>query len=163
MEFFRDSQYISQLVGFCKDQLSLIMKYYPEGSVDEWLLKQKWNIKIRVNCLLHIARGIALLHERQVAHCDLKPQNVLVEARMEVCFVLTDFGISKILTSEYLASQAFQIRNLRGLTVPYAAPDLIQRFRRKGVIGTPIEEKAGDVYAFGCIVYFILNNTGPWY
>jgi hypothetical protein len=39
----------------------------------------------------------------------------------------TDFGISKILTDEYLASQAFQIRNMRGLTISLAAPDALKR------------------------------------
>jgi serine/threonine protein kinase len=92
----------------------------------------------------------------------LKPENILVELRADMHhFLLTDFGISKILTDEYLASKAFQIRNLRGLTISYAAPDAMKRFRQKQ-IGTPNLEKAGDVYSLSCLMFFLMNQTAPW-
>jgi serine/threonine protein kinase len=92
-----------------------------------------------VNCG-DIANGILALHSRHVAHCDLKPQNILVEQeKTRPWFLLTDFGISKILTDEYLASEAFQIRTIRGLTVAYAAPDVMKRFRQK-LTGTPAKK-----------------------
>jgi serine/threonine protein kinase len=165
MQFFADSDYVAKLVGYSTTPLCLVMKYYSLGSLDSWLERDSGSItkKVMNGIVRDISRGLFVLHQRQVAHCDIKPQNVLVEMKEEKfrC-VLTDFGISKILTNEYLASEAFQIRNLRGLTVPYAAPDALARFRKKNVIGTPEEEKAGDVYSFGIVIYYILTIKNAW-
>jgi serine/threonine protein kinase len=165
MEFFADSPYVAKLIGYCQEPVCLIMKYYSCGSLDNWTEKnsetaRKYKFKVKI--CKDLASGIEVLHNRQVAHCDLKPQNVLVEDQPgQLRFLLIDFGISKILTDEYLASEAFQIRNLRGLTVPYAAPDALLRFRSK-TAWSPNEEKAGDVYSFACIVFFLLTHLSPW-
>jgi proprotein convertase subtilisin/kexin type 5 len=135
MEFFSDSEFIAKLIGVCRQPVCLLMKYYPLGSLENWMEKDKSLVsrskgtKLNIGC--DIACGVLVLHSRQVAHCDLKPQNILVEEKeTRPRFLLTDFGISKILTSEYLASEAFQMKNLRGLTLPYAAPDVIECFKK---------------------------------
>jgi proprotein convertase subtilisin/kexin type 5 len=166
MEFFVDSEYVAKLIGYCKEPVCLLMKYYPLGSLENWTESNKLFVKESRRCKLviccDIAQGILVLHSRQVAHCDLKPQNILVEKqRTRPRFLLTDFGISKILTEEYLASEAFEIRNIRGLTVSYAAPDVMIRFRKK-LTGSPKEEKAGDIYSFGVILFFLLTLFDPW-
>jgi serine/threonine protein kinase len=162
MEFFADSPFIARLIGYCKEPLCLVVKYYPSGSLDSYILKHTTtNNRLKTYCCKQIAQGLSLMHGRQVAHCDVKPQNILVDNEPRLTFVVTDFGISKILTVEYMASEAFQIRNLRGLTVPYASPDAMKRFRMK-VAGNAAEEKAGDVYSFGCVVYFMLTRQSPW-
>jgi serine/threonine protein kinase len=168
MEYLSDSVFIAKLVGYCKEPVCLILKYYPSGSLDNWLVRDKQvvgrhSIIYKFNIFHDVARGVAVMHERQVAHCDLKPQNILVEERTDrTYFILTDFGISKVLTEEYLASKAFQIRNLRGLTIAYAAPDALKRFRQKNVFGTPREEKAADTYSLACVFYFALTKLSPF-
>jgi serine/threonine protein kinase len=166
MEFFSDSEYVAKLIGYCKEPVCLLMKYYPLGSLENCTESNKLYVKETRRAKLvicsDIARGISVLHSREVAHCDLKPQNILVEQeKKKPRFLLTDFGISKILTDEYLASEAFQIRNLRGLTVSYAAPDVMKRFRQK-LTARSFEEKAGDVYSFGVILFFLLTVVEPW-
>jgi serine/threonine protein kinase len=143
------------------------MKYYPLGSLENWTENNisyvKESRKAKLAICGDIARGIFVLHSRQVAHCDLKPQNVLVEqVKKRPRFLLTDFGISKILTEEYLASEAFEIRNIRGLTISYAAPDIMKRFRQK-LPGSSKEEKAGDIFSFGVILFFLLTVAEPWH
>jgi serine/threonine protein kinase len=164
MEFFSDSEHVAKLIGFCKEPVCLLMKYYPLGSLEKWTgfnnTYIKKSRKVKLVICWDIARGILVLHSRQVAHCDMKPQNILVEQEGPR-FLLTDFGISKILTEEYLASEAFEIRNIRGLTVAFAAPDVMKRFSHK-TTGTPNEEKAGDIYSFGVILFFILTLVKPW-
>jgi hypothetical protein len=166
MEFFGDSPFTAKLIGYCKEPVCLLMKYYENGSLSSWIDKNisvlARNTSLKLSILTDVCKGINLMHGRQVAHCDLKPQNILVNIEQNrYFFVLTDFGISKILTAQYLASQAFQIRNLRGLTLNYAAPDVMKRFRNK-LFGTAIEEKAGDVYSIGCLAYYVLTLNDPW-
>jgi serine/threonine protein kinase len=167
LEYFADSLFVAKLVGYCKKPACLVLKYYSIGSLDSFIESNKSTFisshKIKLTVLKDICQGINVLHARQVAHCDLKPQNVLVEELSTgVHCVLTDFGISKILSEENLASELFLIRNLRGLTVPYAAPETLRNFRHKIVIRNPNEEKAGDIYAFSMIVYFVSTQLSPW-
>jgi serine/threonine protein kinase len=166
MDFFVRSPYVAKIIGYCNEPRSLLMKFYPGGSLQHWCEKNaslaKSN-KVRVAILSDISRGIAALHSCEVAHCDIKPQNVLVDQwddRMH--FVLTDFGISKILTNEYLASEAFKIRNIRGLSMEYASPDVIRRFRDRSSAVSAIVEKATDVYAFSIVICFVLKLERPW-
>jgi serine/threonine protein kinase len=165
MEFFADSEYVAKLIGYCTQPVCLLMKYYELGSLDSWSQKNQRNFSsliLKLKTAKEIAQGIRVLHEKQVSHCDLKPQNILVhEVDTKLRFLLTDFGISKILTEEYLASEAFAIRNVRGLTVSYAAPDVFMRFHRK-ILGSPLLEKAGDIYSFGIIIFFVLSQCEPW-
>jgi serine/threonine protein kinase len=166
MEFYAESPFVAKLIGYCKEPLCLIMKYYFLGSLYIWVgendFKMLNHVRLMLTVCSDIAMGVSLLHNRQIAHCDLKPQNILVDnGKDRIHFVLTDFGISKILTEEYLASEAFQIKNLRGLTISYAAPDSLLRCKQK-INGSYIEEKAGDVYSFGGLIFFLLMGHHPW-
>jgi serine/threonine protein kinase len=157
MEFFNDSYGFAKVIGYCKEPVCILMKYYKLGSLDNNIETCKSN-----HVLNDVAKALQVMHQRKVAHCDLKPQNILVEeGKDHHHYLLTDFGISKILTPEYLASDAFQIRNLRGLTVSYAAPDSLKRFRQK-IPGFELEEKAGDIYSFAVLIYFVLTSRNPW-
>jgi hypothetical protein len=44
---------------------------------------------------------------------------------------LTDFGIAQILSEKIIATKAFNVINLRGLSVSYAAPEALNNFRSK--------------------------------
>jgi serine/threonine protein kinase len=168
MEFFADSVYVAKLIGFCTEPVCLVMKYYPLGSLDKWCISNRQLVQrssvVKLAIIGNVAQGISALNARQVAHCDVKSQNILVEQVMKnrFRFLLTDFGISKILTDDYLASEAFQIRNLRGLTVAYAAPEALNRFRQKSVISKPAEEKSADIFSFGVLIYYVFTQCEPW-
>jgi serine/threonine protein kinase len=167
MEFLADCPLVSKLVGYCQDPVCVLMKYYHLGSLDNWVVKNydivRRNRRIKCSIISDISQAISFMHQRQIAHCDIKPQNVLVDALPDKNrFCLTDFGISKILTQEYLASEAFQIRNVRGLTVSYSAPDVLLRFRQKKAVIDAAAEKSGDVYSLGMIMLFTLTQKEPW-
>jgi serine/threonine protein kinase len=162
LEFMKDSPFIVKLVGYCRDPLCIILKFYREGSLERWYKRQKRRNHVKLNILNDISKGILELHERQVSHSDLKPLNVLVEELKDrVHFVLTDFGISKILTKEYLASLSFKTNKMQGISLLYAAPDAVVRFREK-IPGSATEEKAADVFSLGMITYFVLLKRNPW-
>jgi serine/threonine protein kinase len=101
------------------------------------------------------------MHSHYLAHCDLKSQNVLIEVFQGIpsCF-LTDFGITQILPEQIVAARAFNIINLRGLSVYFAATEAFAAFREKMYIG--IDFKKFDIYSFACVTYQILARKFPW-
>jgi serine/threonine protein kinase len=63
--------------------------------------------------------------------------------------------------------KAYRVLNAKGLTVAYAAPEILQRFRpsyqtKKTSDWMASDFKTADVYALGVLLYEILNCTAAW-
>ncbi|KAI3655810.1 hypothetical protein MP638_005892, partial [Amoeboaphelidium occidentale] len=157
---------VAKLIGYCIDPLCILMKYYEEGSFD--LFKKKPNYKkvmTRINSLKFlkdIALALRALHSNDISHSDLKPQNILVELLGQtIQGVLTDFGISHILSNKVLLVKEFRVINLKGISVLYAAPEAFGRMR--GAISSSSEDfKAGDVFSFSLLLFEVLTDYIPW-
>ena len=57
--------------------LCIIMEYVKEGSLKR-LLKKSLDYSFKLKIALDIAKGLAFLHNNNIAHRDIKPDNVLV-------------------------------------------------------------------------------------
>ena len=94
------------------------------------------------SALQQLANGIVALHATGRIHCDLKPENVLVDNAGRVAIV--DFGLTSVPTRD-------PARKPRG-TPHYMAPEQMD--------GWPSE--AADWYAFGVILYVALTGRLPF-
>jgi serine/threonine protein kinase len=101
------------------------------------------------------------MHAHYLAHCDIKSQNVLVEVSNNVpsCY-LTDFGIAQILSERIIATKEFNVINLRGLSVSYAAPEALNNFRSKKYSRTDFRRY--DIYSLACMTFEVLTKQMPW-
>jgi serine/threonine protein kinase len=105
-----------KILGYTENPLSMILKYYSDGSLHEWLMKNRYSSAILLKITKEVSEALQTMHSYYLAHCDLKPQNVLVQVENGIpsCF-LTDFGIAQILSDTIIAAKAFNIISLRGL------------------------------------------------
>jgi serine/threonine-protein kinase len=171
MNFLGSHKNIAKLIGYSTLQQALLMKYYPLGSLDEFingrLQHTPYGINSTFNMLHGIASALAFMHGRQIAHCDVKPGNVLLEQTQLWPFlrpVLADFGVSCVLSPHAVAVAGFQSTNLNAVSIRYAAPEVLTTLstamtahnRNADVI------VKGDVYAFGAMVGEMLNRRKPW-
>ncbi|KAI3656639.1 hypothetical protein MP638_007413 [Amoeboaphelidium occidentale] len=148
-------------IGYTENPKSIVLKYYPDGSLYEFLCKNKIGKNSALKILKELSKALHTMHSHFLAHCDLKTQNVLVEvnAGLPSCY-LTDFGITQILSEKIIATKSFSVINLRGLSVQYAAPEAFSNFRSKNYSG--VEYKKYDVYSYACVLYEVLARKFPW-
>lgn len=136
-----------RLLGFCDDgehQL-LVYEFLSNGTLSSFLFvgeRPSWNKRVQI--AFGIARGLLYLHEEcstQIIHCDIKPQNVLLDDcyNARIC----DFGLAKLL----LLDQSDTLTAIRG-TKGYVAPDWFRNL--------PITVKV-DVYSFGVLLLEIIS------
>ncbi len=102
-------------------------------------------IETVVSYVKQIADALQYIHEHNLVHRDVKPENILLGAREEL--LLSDFGIMAVAHSTgSLVEQGF------AGTVAYMAPEQIQKRPRR----------ESDQYALGITVYEWLCGTHPF-
>ena len=126
----------------------LIMAYCPAGSCVKQVGKMS---ETELWKLIHnVASGLAYLHDKEVIHQDIKPDNILVDA--EGNYLITDFGISTRARSTLRKSIVGG--NVSGGTTAYMGPE---RFSRQ-----PAPTKASDIWSFGAMAFELLEGVTPF-
>jgi serine/threonine protein kinase len=150
-----------QIIGYTENPYSMILKYYSGGSLNDYLHRTAVSRKVMVKVLKEISLAVQIMHSHYLAHCDLKTANVLVEVvnGLPSCF-LTDFGITQVLSDKIVSARMFKIASLKGLSVPYAAPEAFRNFREKKY--TSVDFKKYDIFSFFGVTYEALTRRVPW-
>ncbi len=122
----------------------LVMEYVDGEPVDRACDRRALDIDARIALFLRIAEAVAYAHRSLIAHRDLKPGNILVDA--DGAPHLLDFGIAKALPETPGETDATGTA-IRAFTPDYAAPEQ--------VLGQPTST-ATDVYQLGLLLYELL-------
>ncbi|MFN2638360.1 MAG: serine/threonine-protein kinase, partial [Gemmatimonadaceae bacterium] len=94
-----------------------------------------------------ICRGLQAAHEQGIIHRDIKPQNVLIDAKGEV--KLMDFGIARMTETSEAMTQAGLIVG----TPHYMSPEQVE--------GKQLDPRS-DVYSIGVLMYEMLAGKRPF-
>lgn len=131
------------------DQLPyLAAEYAPGGSLYELLNNQPQHrlpIAEAVSILSQVGLGLHYAHSYKIIHNDLKPHNILFNARNEA--MLSDFGIALEQKTATLTMKS----SITG-TPTYMAPE---QFRGR-------VSRRSDQYALGCIAYELMTGRPPF-
>lgn len=161
MAMLRDYPNFSVIVGYTAEPLSIVMKLYSKGSLSDWLKSNQVSKVSITKILIDVSKALEVMHNHHLAHCDVKSQNILVEIiRGLPCCFLTDFGITQVLSSEALATTAFDVINARGLSAPYASPESFQNLRSRVFLS--VDYKKYDVYSNACVMLEVLTRKPAW-
>ncbi len=101
-----------------------------------------------------VVRGLEMAHERQIAHCDVKPDNVfLVRNGPEELAKILDFGIAEVVRASEASAHAPGEAGLLG-TPEYMSPEQLLG-GRPSLPGT-------DVWGLGVLAYECLLGVPPF-
>lgn len=129
-------------------EIILVLEFAPGGDlqtiIDDNLVPFEADV---VKFVRQLVEGLAYLHDRKIAHLDIKPQNLVMMADFPHCDVkLCDFEISRVIL------EGTEIREILG-TPDYVAPEVLHY--------EPITLKA-DMWSLGVTTYVLLTGFSPF-
>jgi serine/threonine-protein kinase len=125
------------------------MKFIEGGQLDEVVRRAPLSIRQAAELIAKIARTVHYAHEHGILHRDIKPGNVLLDAKGEPH--LTDFGLARLLETESTVTRTLEVMG----TPSYMAPE--QAIGNNGAVG-----RATDVYGLGAVFYQLLTGHPPF-
>ena len=137
-----------------KNKPIIINEFAPNGSLDDVLALeakgekvQGWDDTKKLINIYGIASGMAFLNKHRIVHRDLKPENILLD---EYLFPkIADFGLAKQIHDNEYSITLQSNAGFKG-TPLFQSPELME--------DVTMYSEASDVYAFGLIVYEIVDG-----
>src|SRR5262249_21521027 len=125
------------------------MKFVEGGQLDEVVRRSPMSIRQAVELVAKVARIVHYAHEHNILHRDIKPGNILLDAKGEPH--LTDFGLARLLETESSVTQTLDVLG----TPSYMAPE-------QAVGNNAAVSSATDVYGLGAVFYQLLTGQPPF-
>jgi beta-lactam-binding protein with PASTA domain/tRNA A-37 threonylcarbamoyl transferase component Bud32 len=100
-----------------------------------------------VDIATDVCRALEAAHAQGVIHRDIKPGNIMLNARGDV--KVTDFGIARMSTTAETVAQTAAVLG----TAAYLSPEQAQ--------GQPVDGRT-DIYSLGCVLYEMVAGRPPF-
>ena len=130
-----------------KDNYYMITEYVPRGTLFDLIHTEKYKLsdRMKIKIAFQLAQAVKYLHSRNIAHCDLKSGNILLDDELNV--KLGDFGLSRFL------SKTGERDKGRIGTPHWMAPEIL--------LGGKYEFYS-DVFSYGIILWELLTYEIPY-
>ncbi len=145
------------------DRFYIVMEYVDGQSLEKRVLKEgPLPINDVVSYLRQSAKALRHAHQRNMIHCDIKPDNLLLNQDGQI--KILDMGIAKLNdpkkkgqvqeTEPASDSQAKKDESHILGTVDYLAPEMAS--------GEVEADPRVDIYSLGCTMFFLLTGQVPY-
>jgi len=125
------------------------MKFVEGGQLDEVVRRKPMSIRQAAELIGKVARIVHYAHEHRILHRDIKPGNILLDAKREPH--LTDFGLARLVESESTVTRTMEVLG----TPSYMAPE-------QAVGNNAAVSGVTDVYGLGAVLYQLLTGQPPF-
>ena len=133
-------------IGEADGKTFLAMAFLEGESLDNKIEQGPLPLKVALEIARQIALGLEAAHEKGVVHRDIKPGNVMIDAKGQV--TVMDFGLA-LLTE---GSKLTKLDTTLG-TVAYMSPEQAQ--------GVEVDHRT-DIWALGCVLYEMTCGQRPF-
>jgi serine/threonine protein kinase/Tfp pilus assembly protein PilF len=136
---------IGQSNGSCYFSMQLV----EGGQLDQVVKREPMPSRPAAELIAKLARTVHYAHQRGILHRDIKPGNILLDAKGDPH--LTDFGLARLLETESSVT-----RTTEALGTPsYMAPEQARGDNAQ-------LSSATDVYGLGAVLYQLLTGYPPF-
>ncbi len=125
------------------------MKFIDGGQLDEVAKRTPISTRDAAELIAKLARTVHYAHEHGILHRDIKPGNILVDAKGEPH--LTDFGLARLLETKSTVTHTMDVLG----TPSYMAPEQASGHNEQLTSAT-------DVYGLGAVFYQLLTGHPPF-
>src|SRR3989442_1432312 len=125
------------------------MKFIEGGQLDAVVKREPMPIRQAVELIANVARTVHYAHEHGILHRDIKPGNILLDAKGEPH--LTDFGLARLIETESTVTRTMEVLG----TPSYMAPE-------QAVGNNTVVSSVTDVYGLGAVLYQLLTGQPPF-
>src|SRR5216117_1013297 len=139
-------------VGEREGSCCFSMKFIEGGQLDEVAKRTPISIRNAAELIAKLARTVHYAHEHGILHRDIKPGNILVDAKGEPH--LTDFGLARLLETKSTVTHTMDVLG----TPSYMAPEQASGHNP----ATAGLTSATDVYGLGAVFYQLLTGHPPF-
>jgi len=142
-------RYICPIIDFFEEEQCyfIVMELMTGGDLFDRIGKKKsYNEKNARDLSYRMLEAVAICHRKNVAHCDMKPKNLLLLGDDDTSIKLADFGFAtRVYAPNSLTKQCG--------TPFFVAPEILLR--------NPYDEQS-DMWSVGVIIYLLLSGTLPF-
>ncbi|XP_025833492.1 twitchin isoform X4 [Agrilus planipennis] len=130
------------------DEMVLIYEFLSGGELFERITAEGYQMSEAevINYMRQICEGIKHMHERNIIHLDVKPENIMCQTKKSTNIKLIDFGLATKLDPN-------EVVKISTGTAEFAAPEIVER------------EPVGfytDMWAVGVLAYVLLSGLSPF-
>jgi TolB-like protein/Tfp pilus assembly protein PilF len=136
-------------IGECDGWCYFSMKLVEGAPLDQLVRRELLPIRRTAELIAKLARAVHYAHQRGILHRDIKPGNILVDAKGEPH--LTDFGLARLTETESTVTRTIETLG----TPSYMAPE-------QALGNNDQFTSATDVYGLGAVLYHLLTGHPPF-
>ncbi|HEX3280666.1 MAG TPA: protein kinase [Pyrinomonadaceae bacterium] len=136
-------------IGECDGSCYFSMKLVEGAPLDQLVRRELLPIRRTAELIAKLARAVHYAHQRGILHRDIKPGNILVDAKGEPH--LTDFGLARLTETESTVTRTIETLG----TPSYMAPE-------QALGNNDQFTSATDVYGLGAVLYHLLTGHPPF-
>ncbi|GAB0086378.1 hypothetical protein DMENIID0001_004290 [Sergentomyia squamirostris] len=130
------------------DEMVLIFEFLSGGELFERITAEGYTMSEAevINYMRQICEGVRHMHEKNIIHLDIKPENIMCQTRTSTNVKLIDFGLATRLDPN-------EVVKISTGTAEFAAPEIVER------------EPVGfytDMWAVGVLSYVLLSGLSPF-
>src|SRR5436853_3003759 len=125
------------------------MKFVEGGQLDEVVRHAPMSSRQAAELVASVARTVHYAHEHGILNRDIKPGNILLDAKGEPH--LTDFGLARLVETESTMTRTLDVLG----TPSYMAPE--QAMGNNAAVSS-----VTDIYGLGAVLYQLLTGQPPF-